>query len=293
MKLTQTITIFILIILLSSCNNKTKTTHNKIGDVEILADSTKTRVVKKIFFNIPSPIELTKILSSVNSSFNPYLLNPTNKIEQYSSSSKLALNFGVYGADLCYCRVFDQLQESIKYLSVVRKISNSLQIPEDKGAETIKKIEENIGDKDLMFKIISDTYANADSYLKENERDLTATLILIGGWVEGMYFSVNINKETGNKLQINIAEQKFALQNLMKLINNYYDNNTIKELTPLFKKLNNIYNDIEISYDSQIVITDQETKITTIDNVSNVKITQQQLDDITDTIIKIRKLIIN
>jgi hypothetical protein len=293
MKSIQPIIILLLILLFTGCENNKKTSSTQIDDVGILADSVKEKVIKKVFFNMPSPIELTQILSSVNSSFNPQLLNPISKLEQYTTTSKLALNFGIYGADLCYCRVYDQLQESISYLSAVRKISEKLQIPEDEGTKTIKKIEESINDRDLMFAIIADTYANADGYLKENERDLTATFILIGGWIEGMYFSVNINKESKNKLSENIAEQKFALQNLMQLINNYSNDKAIEELNPLFKELKTVYDSIDISYDSQIVITDQEDKSTTIDNVSNVKITQQQLDDIYNIIVKIRNVIID
>ena len=285
------------IIFFSGCQNKNSKSEliKQIGDIDISVDSTQEVSIKKVFFNLPSPIELTQIILASNSTFNPNLLNPVEEVNNYSSSSKLALNFGIYGADLCYCRAYDQLQESISYLATIRKISDKLQIPDNEGSETIKRIEESIEDRDLIFEIIADTYANADGYLKENERDLAATFILIGGWVEGMYFSVNINNndESKNKFNINIAEQKFAFQNLMILIDNYLENTTIAELHPLFIKLNKIYDGISITYDSPVVITDQETRVTTIDNSANIDVTQQQLDEITDLIIEIRSIIVS
>lgn len=298
MKLFQFINLFVFIIFFAGCtNNNSKSELSKeIGDIDISVDSsTQEGNIKKVFFNLPSPIELTQTILSSNSTFNPTFLNSVEKVNNYSSSSKLALNFGVYGADLCYCRVYDQLQESISYLATIRKISDKLQIPEEEGAETIKRIEESIENRDLIFEIIADTYASADGYLKENERDLTATFILMGGWIEGMYFSVKINNdsESKNRLNINIAEQKFALQNLLKLIEEYSDNATIKELSPLFIKLNEVYEGISISYDSPIVITDQETGVTTIDNSSNIDVTQQQLDEITNLIVEIRSKIVS
>ena len=295
MKIFQFIVFSAFIIFFSGCQNKnTKSDITKqIGDIDISEDSNQEGTIKKVFFNFPSPIELTQTILASNSVFTAHLLNPVEEINNYSSSSKLALNFGVYGADLCYCRAYDQLQESISYLATIRKISDKLQIPEEEGAETIKRIEESIEDRDLIFGIIADTYASADGYLKENERDLTATFILLGGWVEGMYFSVNINNGSKNKLKINIAEQKFALQNLMKLISEYSNNATIVELTPHFIKLSKVYDGIFITYDSPVVITDEETGVTTIDNSANIDVTQQQLDEITDLIVEIRSIIVS
>lgn len=297
MRLLQLFILFVFIVFFSGCTNSNKKSEltTQIEDIDITQDSTQEVAIRKVFFNLPSPIELTQTILASRSAFNSAFLNPEDKVNNYTSSSKLALNFGVYGADLCYCRVYDQLQESISYLAAIRKISDKLQIPEDEGSETIKRIEESIEDRDLIFEIIADTYASADGYLKENERDLTATLILIGGWVEGMYFSVNINNDADskNRLDINIAEQKFALQNLMKLIADYSDNSIISELNPLFIELSNVYEGITISYDSPVVITDQEKGVTTIDNSANIDITQKQLDEITDLVIEIRSKIVS
>ncbi len=284
------------ILFLFSCQN-----NSKKGDITDPGSNSKMKIeksnettVKKIFFNLPSPIELTQTVLESKSPYTPELLNPVENFENYVSSSKLALNFGVYGADLCYCRVYDELQESISYLATIRKITEKLQIPESEGAETINRIEENIANSDSIFKIIADTYAAADGYLKENDRDLTATFILIGGWIEGMHFAVKINSESKNQKQLisRIAEQKFSLQNLMNLINEYGNNSNIAEIKPLFEKLEKVYENIEISYDKAVVVTDQETKKTTIDNTANIKITDQQLDEISGLVNEIRSKII-
>jgi len=296
MKLIQLFIIGNIILFCLGCKNNTSTKEGSIKDDTIIETANAhEKTIKKIFFNLPSPIELTQTILSAKSTYNTDLLNPTTNVKNYATSSKLALNFGVYGADLCYCRVFDQLQESISYLSTIRKISDKLQIPEAEGAETINRIEESIANSDSIFEIISDTYASADSYLKENERDLTATFILIGGWVEGMYFAVNINNDAVSKnlLKEKIAEQKFSMQNLMMLIDEYSENSAVAELHPMFLKLNEIYETISISYGKAVVVTDQETKVTTIDSETSIDITQQQLDEIRTLINEIRSKIIS
>ncbi|MDA3891384.1 MAG: hypothetical protein PF517_06920 [Salinivirgaceae bacterium] len=297
MKLFHLFTLFGVILGISACqNNPSKDdVKSKTDDITIDLDNTHERTVKKIFFNLPSPIELTQTLLASDNPYNNDLLNPVENLKTYETSSKLAMNFGVYGADLCYCRVYDQLQQSISYLATIRKITEKLQIPESEGSETINRIEENIANSDSIFKIIADTYAGADGYLKENDRDLTATFILVGGWVEGMYFAVEINNtaENKNELDLKIAEQKFSMENLMMLINEYKDNSTIAEFHPYFQRLSEIFENISISYDKAVVVTDQETKVTTIDNSTNIDISQKQIDEIHKLIGEIRSKIIS
>jgi hypothetical protein len=297
MKLIQLFIFSALVLFLAGCksDSQKKETDSKNDNVNIETELSKEKTVKKIFFNLPSPIELTQTILSSKSPYNADLLNPVGNVKNYATSAKLALNFGVYGADLCYCRVYDQLQESISYLATIRKITEKLQIPEDEGSETINRIEESIANSDSIFEIIAETYASADGYLKENERDLTATFILVGGWVEGMHFAVSINNDAMSKNQLNskIAEQKFSIQNLMMLVDEYRDNSTIAELHPLFTKLNQVYENITISYDKAVIITDQETKVTTIDNSTDINITQEQLDEIRKLITEIRTKIIS
>lgn len=286
-----------IILVLNACqNNPSKSDiDSKTDDITLDIDGTNERTVKKIFFNLPSPMELTQTLLEAKSPYNAELLNPTKNVSNYETSAKLAMNFGVYGADLCYCRVFDQLQQSISYLATIRKITEKLQIPESEGSETINRIEENISNSDSIFQIIADTYASADGYLKENDRDLTATFILIGGWIEGMYFAVEINKDevSKNMLNLKIAEQKFSMENLMMLLNEFKDDPYIVEFYPQFEKLNNVFEEISISYDKAVVVTDQETKVTTIDNSTKIDITNEQLDEISKLIGEIRTKIIS
>lgn len=289
-------TLSLVIILVSACKSD-KTQTKKITesfDVEI-DNSEPKKAVKKVFFNLPSPIELTQTILSSDQPFNAELLNSVDLVNNYTSSASLALNFGVYGADLCYCRVYEQLQESISYLSVIRRITDKLQIPEDEGAETINRIEESLENRDSIFQIISDTYAGADAYLKENERDATAAYILIGGWIEGMHFATNIaiTDKTNTKVINRIAEQKYSLSNLISLIEEYKENPIVTEILPLLQNLQEVYNSISISYDKPVVVTDSEENVTTIDNKAKIDISVEQIDEIAKLIKEIRSIIIS
>ncbi|MFA6401318.1 MAG: hypothetical protein WCX31_06790 [Salinivirgaceae bacterium] len=280
--------------IVSSCNNKKETQKKDVLSFDSEKELDNEKTVKKVFFNLPSPIEITQTILATKSAFNQELLNPVSNLSNYSSSSDLALNFGVYGADLCYCRVYDQLQSAIAYLAVIRKLTTQLQIPEDAGAETINRIEENIGNRDSIFQIISETYSEADGYLKENDRELTAALILIGGWVEGMHFAVNLQSNQNNQALISsIAEQKYSLENLISLIEEYKDNGAFAEIYPFFEKLVLVYSNVTITRDKSVIVTDQDTKITSIESETNIQITKEQLNEIKNLIGEIRTKIVS
>ena len=251
--------------------------------------------VKKIFFNLPSPVEITQTLLKTEEPFNSDMLNSSENLEKYNTSSSLALNFGIYGADLCYCRVYDQLQEAINYLSVIKKVTEKLQIPEEEGSETINRIEQSLENRDSIFYIISDTYARADSYLKENERDMTASLILAGAWVEGMYFATTLAVQPNAKQDIidNIVDQKYTVANLVNLLNTYNETPEVSSLIDDFNKVQDIYNAIEVTYDKSVVVnTDQDDHVTSIDAPVTVNMTKDQLKEIADLIKAIRSKII-
>jgi hypothetical protein len=294
MKYIKIAVLFGLYFNLFGCINKSDSTKKEVVTIDFDKETDQEKTVKKIFFNLPSPIEITQTILATKSPFNNELPNSATNVTNYSSSSDLALNFGVYGADLCYCRVYDQLQSSISYLAAIRKITVLLQIPEEEGSETINRIEENIENRDSIFQIIAETYAGADGYLKENDRDLTAALIIVGGWIEGMYIAVNLlNTQTNQSLLNNIAEQKYSYENLMSVIAEYRDNPAIAELTPYFESLQKVYAQITITHDKSVVVTDQETKVTTIENESQISITPQQLKEITNLIVEIRSKIVS
>ena len=296
MKLTYKVLPLFLACLAVACTSESKRLKEQQLRSALTIDSSECEAtVKKIFFNLPSPVEITQTLLRTEEPFNSDMLNSAENLEKYNTSSSLALNFGVYGADLCYCRVYDQLQEAINYLSVIKKVTEKLQIPEDEGSETINRIEQSLENRDSIFYIISDTYARADSYLKENERDMTASLILVGAWVEGMHFATVLATQPNAKEEIvnNIVDQKYTVANLINLLNTYNETPEVAALTDDFNKIQEVYNSIEVVYDKSVVVnTDQEDHVTSIDAPVTTKITKEQIKELAKLMGTIRNKII-
>jgi len=285
--------IVVLFIGLYSCDHSTSVIddNSDYEDTLINEDTLNSKKVKTIFYNVPSPIEMANLMQKAGVEYRKEFLNPVSNKDRYVVIAEVALNLGVYGADLSYTRMFDQIPESINYLSSIRKLSDALGIPEEAGASTISKMEDNMNNRDSLLQIITDTYSSADRYLKENDRGNTATLIIIGGWVEALYLATQLSND--NKIIYErIAEQKYALNNLIELIKTYKDENLAKFLVK-FEDLQQTFNTIEMTYTKSEVKTDMKTKTTLIESKSTIKINKAQITEITKKIEKIRKDIVN
>lgn len=286
-----------IIVIFYSCNNNGQ--DNDFGN-NILTDSSNIdknkhkKKIKMIFYNIPSPIEMSKILQEVVKDYNPEVLNSYSVYSKYTTNKKIALNLGIYGADLSYTRMFDQIQSSVNYLSSIKKLSDNLGIPQDEGSFTVARIEANIENRDSILIIISETYSTADAYLKENGRGSTAALIIIGGWVEALYIATHIIDKNDIKQEIlnRIAEQKFSLENLIELSKSYKDDDDIAGFVPQLEELQEKFEEIEITYSKGEAFTDKEKKITTIKSQVNIYVTEEIVDEIGIIVKKIRANII-
>lgn len=278
----------------TGCKNDSGEFNDDGTEIDSALNGDHVKKVKMIFYNIPSPLEMANLLQNAGADYNPDILNSYDRYYNYTTNAKTALNLGIYGADLSYTRMFDQIQASVNYLASIRKLSDGLGIPEAEGSFAISKIEENIENKDSILKIISTTYSNADSYLKENGRGSTAAMILMGGWIEALYIATHIiDEKNQNQDVINrIAEQKFSLSNLVELIVSYEDDPDLQKFVPQLKQLQAKFEQIEITYTKGEIITNEETMTTIIDSEMTINVSFDIIKDIAKIVEEIRSEII-
>lgn len=284
----------IIVCLNTGCKNDSDGVKEDGTEIDSSLNSDHVKKVKMIFYNIPSPMEMANLLQNAGADYNPDILNDYDRYYNYTTNAKTALNLGIYGADLSYTRMFDQIQASVNYLASIRKLSDGLGIPEAEGSFAISKIEENIENKDSILKIISTTYSNADSYLKENGRGSTAAMILMGGWIEALYIATHIIDEKNQNQEVinRIAEQKFSLSNLVELIVSYENDPDLQKFVPQLKQLQAKFEQIEITYTKGEIITNEETMTTIIDSEMTINVTFDIINDIGKIVEEIRSEII-
>lgn len=197
-------------------------------NVENKADTAQAGRVaqtRKIFYNIPSPMETAALLKKAGAEYNSKILNDVKNVDKYTAASQQALNLGVYGADLSYTSVFNHTQESMFYTSCSRKLADRLGVTSAFNDSTIELMQSKQNDRDALLDIVSETYWNVDAYLKENGRENISALMIAGGWVEGLYIATQVSATNDTpELRQRIAEQKHSLRDLRSLLASYQVN---------------------------------------------------------------------
>ena len=190
-----------------------------------------------IFYNMYLSVEMSSLFQSIGATYNPKILNSPDKTNTYNVSTDKALNIGVYAVDLSYAKYFDQFDQAGKYLKAMHKLSTDLGIPDDKFMVSLKRIENNLANKDSLVKIANELYSATETYLKNNERESAAAFIVAGGWTEAIYIATSmVGKHKNDKELIErISDQKQSLENLITLLKKYENQLPVKEfLSKLF-----------------------------------------------------------
>jgi hypothetical protein len=187
-------------------------------------------------------VELSSLFQSSGAVFKQELLNSPDKVSNYITSSKKALNLGVYAVDLSYAKVSEQLETAGKYFNAMQRMAEEMGIPSGYFEHTAERFDKNIDSKDSLIKIANEVYMASDNYLRENERYAASAQIILGGWVEAIYIASHIASSTKDIDVIErLADQRTSLTNVITMLNDYSDDLDIKQnlyklnqLKPLF-----------------------------------------------------------
>lgn len=244
-------------------------------------------------FSIPSPIQTAMLIEKSGSDYNKQFLNDAKRVTTYATNYQKALNLGVYGADVGYVTIYDQSQDAIKYMGVINKLTDELGITGAFDESTIKRFESNFGKRDSMLNLVAVAYRNADAFLKDNDRMNVGALVLAGGWIETLYFSTQIAAKDGNQDVINrIGEQKYTLNNIVKMLTPYYNQPEYDVLVDDLIELAYDFDAIDIQYTYEKPEVDIANKTTKINSKTQVVITPEHLQAIADKVEMIRNKIV-
>ena len=291
--------IFLLLFLmhgmvLTGCNRGTKSEGS--GDFEAsgtLDPETQEQLntAKRIFYSLPSPLETAMLIKNAGATYNEELMNPTANSSKYITSKSKALNLGIYSTDLSYASLFDQSQATLDYIGAAKEMADGLNILDAIDEETVTQLEEQINNRDAIIDIISETLMNSSAFLKENELEGTASVVLVGGWIEGLYIATNLVNENDledNKLVERIVDQKLSLDIMVSLLESSPEDQDAQAVLEDVKALKTIFDKISIDQGEVTVVEDPETNVTTLKSESSIKITNRIFTELKTKVIEIR-----
>lgn len=258
-------------------------------------DSTKPTLFKigDELFAIPSPVQTALLIKETGAEYDKSILNDPAKHQSYSTKMKKALNLGVYGADMGYVTIYDKTQDAMQYMGCTRKLADELGVTGAFSKGLINRFEQNIGNKDSLLVLVTEAYRKTDAYLKDNQQDDVGGMILAGGWIEALHFSINVaQKSNDEKVIARIGEQKASLENMIKLIQKYANSPESQELMTELYDLYILFDEVEMNYEFVEPVTDNGKKVTQIKSKSSISISPETFQAISEKAESIRNHIV-
>jgi len=296
------ILLFAILVFISGSCASDKSKENKNADNSGLSDdfnsemdddlAEKINTAKRIFYSLPSPLETAMLIKSAGANYDSDLLNKVENTSKYNTNLKMALNLGIYTTDLSYASLFDQTQATLSYINAAKKMADGLEILDAIDEATIRRLEENINNRDVIIDIISETLLNSNSFLEDKGLQNTSAIILVGGWVEGLHIATSLVEKGAdlktNKLVERIVDQKLSLNIVVSLLENNKDNAEVQILLKDVAELSAIYDKIIIEQSEITPVEDPNTNVTTLKSESTIKMTQEVFDELARKVKELR-----
>ena len=255
---------------------------------------TTNSVNRSIYYTMSLPVEMARLFNHVGANFYPDLLSPPDEFGKYTRPVKIALNLGVYGVDLSYVKMFNQHQRSVAYLASINRLADELGIPKEIYGNVMDNLELFVSNPDSLTQVATRLYSATDDYLKKDGQEGAASLVAMGGWIESMYIATRIyENDPGNiALQDKIAEQKYSLNSLIALMNNYHADLDLAEYLLMLKNLRRTYDQFQLYYKKGDVMVDTSSKTISAEGYY-LNVTPEQMHEISTKIMNLRTLIIH
>ncbi|MGD9327939.1 MAG: hypothetical protein PVH48_03165 [Cyclobacteriaceae bacterium] len=249
--------------------------------------------VEAIIYEIPSPSEIPFIIQATGAEYIPQLVNDLSKYEKYTSSTKVAaMNLGVYASDIGYLVTYEKVQEALNYMDGCLDIGESLGLQSTIDVSVIEKFEANLGNRDTLAAIINDAINKSDSYLKENERNNIAALVIAGTFIEGLYIATQI-VDSYPKDMLTSDERNLILTPLIRIV--LEQETALGNMISLLKSIDNKGDWIEglVNSMEELKSNYEELDIDELldENKGNIVLSDKVLERITIQVQKIRSTV--
>ena len=231
-----------LMVSLSSCGGAEQEAQNA-SDTLATAEAQQG---PEVYYQVPLPGDFFSNLKSLGLTSKPGILNPSENISKYTTSTDKALNFGVYSTDLFFCSMFDQKADVLSYFNNMKRLADDLGISSVVTDQTIKRIEANLSNKDSLNHITSEVFYDATAALENNGQGATLALVIAGGLTESIYLStrlVDSYKDGSAAIQL-IGDQKFPMDNLFSYFEKYPEDTRIPQVADKLSPLHNVFNSL-------------------------------------------------
>ncbi|WP_066630103.1 hypothetical protein [Labilibacter marinus] len=248
----------------ASCNGTSKK-GQKSETVLIEKEEVETKV-REFVYPLPTSYEIVQMLNKIEAAYIFDLANNPANADKYTTEKDMAINLGIFGGDLSYASTYNQKQETVNFIDASRKMLEGLDLNAAVREDLPQQIEANEDNKEALVDLITNSFYDTYDFLNAHDRAAVSALVMAGAWVEGLYIATHISEETFNSKEMVtiILKQKEPLLKLMEILSKYKDDEGIAETIQDLSTMANIYSGIEdtaITQEQMIQIAEESLKI--------------------------------
>lgn len=300
-KLTLGLAAFVCINLLSACSCNNNSSNDDFTDIPDSLQNAPLQlsenVVNDMIQNISSPVEMANQIKSSGAEFSQQVLNPADRIDDYNTSFKRALNLGAYAADLGYINTFNKSSVVVPYLMAVKDLADGINVGQFLDFNTLKRLATNSTNLDSLKQLSVSSFNSMDKYLREQKRSNVSTAIVAGTWVEGIYITCSVIEQTKDADLINrLGDQKEIVNILLIVLNNFSKaDKNFQDLYEKIEQIKHIYDDVRITTEFGDPVTKEINGMLSIEQneITHVEITPEQVNDIIAKVKEARQFVVD
>ena len=260
------ISLLIITSFLYACGGDEPTDEQLEETTEEVVDE-NMEMTEEVSYVLPSPLQIAQLFKSAGLTYIGDLANKTENVEKLSDKKSQKLNFGVYSADMAYCIMNNQTQESINYLNTLRKLSEKMWMTDVFNSLGLsKRLESNVGNEDSLIYIMADLQMQMDDYLDENGMGSTGYIIFAGAWVETMYLGTKVNENKRNeKLISRLSEQAIIIDGVIKAIKQSDEDGDYTDLIADLEGINKHFAEFNEDSEEDFILSDDQFAAMAVD----------------------------
>lgn len=254
--------VFSLTVATSCKGNRSGDSQKKVDSEEV---ETLTKELEEAVYPLPTSAEVIRMLTELEVGYIIGISNPPQNVHNYITSRQMALNMGIYGADLSYATLYNMEQEALDYLESIRVLANELNMSTLYNERLYNEIKQSYDDRDRLVSILTSAFNGTYKYLSENDQEAQALMVVAGAWVEGMYITTHISEtvyHVEGMVRV-LMEQKKSFELFLEIAKPHSEEPSVSDILRILEPVRVIYEGV----DDSITVKDVEDITLAIEKV--------------------------
>lgn len=234
----------IVVLLCPSCVGDQEKQQSEQSDSDTIYPEAKlTAEIKGRLYELPSPLEVTRMLNEAGAGYIFDITNPPDSVTRYNTERRKALALGIYSADFAYAAAYHRPEETNAFLKCIHILADDLGIIgvyEPGLSDKVKQAGEN---RDSLISVANRILDHSTEFLAEHDRHYLALLIATGAFTEGMYLTCELMVAADDNTLLTgvIRHQQELLERLLVVLDAFRECEKMKTLSGEVQKLKAVY----------------------------------------------------